>query len=309
MSRTMRATAIVGERTSTVIEVPFPEPGAAQVLVRVTAAGVCASEKPLWENHDGGSPLRLGHEFAGVVESAGADAWGWRPGDRVTGLADLTFAEYVLVNTKDLFALPDHAPDVAGLGEPLACVMEAVARCGIGPGQKVAVVGVGFMGQIALQAVRAAGADHVVAVDVREALFANALALGANRVALTEQIVDAERASFDAVIELSGTAAGLHAAGALVGTHGTLCIAGYHHDGPRQLDVEWWYRGITVINGFSPIRERQRAALRAGLELIDARQLTLEPLVTHTFGLDGLDAAYAPRQPGSLAKIKAVLIP
>lgn len=309
MNSMMRATAILGPKSSSIIEVPRPRLSPDQILVRVTAAGVCASERPLWEHHGGGDPILLGHEFAGVVEEAGSATFGWRLGDRVTGFANNTFAEYIVADPQDLFALPDHVPDIAGLGEPLACVMEAVGRSGIQPGARVAVVGVGFMGQIAIQAIRAAGASEIVAVDLRESLFPLARRLGATSAFSTDSIVESEPASFNVVIELTGTAEGLRVAGALVSVHGTLCVAGYHHDGERKLDVQWWYRGITVINGFSPSRERQRQALRAGLELVQQRRMTLEPLITHVFGLDELDSAYAPRQQDGAAKIKSVLIP
>ena len=117
------------------------------------------------------------------------------------------------------------------------------------------------------------------------------------------------RASFDVVVEFTGTAAGLAAAGELTRAHGTLCVGGYHHDGRRDLDVELWYRSVTIVNGFSADRGRQRAALRQGLALMAAREVTFEPLVTHRLGLDGLDEAYELFHGRPAGFVKAVLEP
>ncbi|MEU6656695.1 hypothetical protein ABZ904_47155 [Streptomyces sp. NPDC046900] len=59
------------------------------------------------------------------------------------------------------------------------------------------------------------------------------------------------------------------------------------------MDIELWYRGATVVSGFTPQRHRQLAALREGLRFAAERRLTLEPLLTHEVALDDLDEGFA----------------
>jgi threonine dehydrogenase-like Zn-dependent dehydrogenase len=285
----MRYSHVTSARTSRVVAGPDrgPEPG--HVLVRTVVSGVCASELPAWSGHHGGEPQRLGHELSGEIAALGSGVYGWSVGDPVTGFASGAFAETVQVPAASLRPVPPNAPVWSVLGEPVACVLEALSRCGLEAGRRVAVVGLGFMGMIAVQAVAARAPSLLVGVDPKASARELASSLGAHEVRAPEE---AEDRSFDVVIELTGSAGGLERAGQLVTTHGQLCIAGYHHSGPRELDVELWYRGVTIVNGFSPQRHRQLAALDEGLALIATRQLTLEPLITHQVALDDLDIGF-----------------
>lgn len=305
----MRVHETVGPRTSRLAEVDPPVPGRGEVLVKSLALGVCASERGAWGTHEGAEPLRLGHEVAGEVVALGPDVYGWSVGERVTGFAHPAFAEQVVMSTADLVLVPSNVPTWAALGEPLACIVEAVERSGVGPGMRVAVVGLGFMGLGALQVALALGADEVVGFDVAPAKRALAERLGAAATHDARLVPDAARATFDVVVEFTGTAPGLALAGDLTGRHGTLCVGGYHHDGPRELDVELWYRGVTIVNGFSPDRDRQRKALGRGMRMMADRQVTFEPLVTHRLPFEDLDAAFHLFEERPEGFVKAVLEP
>lgn len=287
----MKVSEVVGPGASRIVEEQAPVPGPGEVLVRLGASGVCASDRSAWADHGGPQPRRLGHEFAGTVESVGEGVYGWAPGTAVTGFASPAFAEHVVVAADDLFELPPNVPVWAGLGEPLACITEAVLRSGIEPGMRVAVVGLGFMGLGALQVVRSLGAE-VTAFDVAAHSLELAGSLGASAVHDATSFPAALRGTFDVVVEFSGSAAALATAGDLVAQHGTLCIGGYHHDGRRDLDVNLWYRSVTIVSGFTSQRWRTRGALAHGLDLMARRELTFEPLVTHRFPLDAVDEAY-----------------
>ncbi|WP_336707924.1 zinc-dependent alcohol dehydrogenase [Oerskovia sp. USHLN155] len=303
----MRVHETVGPCTSHLVDVEPVVPGRGEVLVRSLALGVCASERGAWGTHDGPEPLRLGHEVAGEIVVLGPDVQGWSVGERVTGFAHPAFAEQIVMATSDLVLVPSGVPTWAALGEPLACIVEAVGRSGVGPGMRVAVVGLGFMGLGALQVALALGADEVVGFDVAPTKRALAVRLGAAAAHDARLVPDGARASFDVVVEFTGTAPGLRLAGDLTGQHGTLCVGGYHHDGPRELDVELWYRGVTVVNGFSPDRDRQRAALRRGMRMMADRQVTFEPLVTHRLAFEDLDAAFRLFEERPEGFVKAVL--
>lgn len=302
----MKVSEIVGPGRSRTVEEPVPTPGPGEVLVRTVASGVCASDRGAWAEHVGPEPRRLGHELTGVVESTGDGVYGWAQGTRVTGFASPAFAELVVVPADDLFELPANVPTWAGLGEPLACVTEAVLRTGIEPGMRVAMVGLGFMGLGALQVVRSCGAE-VTAFDVTASSLELAESLGAREAHDATAFPPALRGSFDAVVEFSGAAPALKTAGDLVAQHGTLCIGGYHHDGRRDLDVELWYRSVTIVSGFTSQRWRTRAALAHGLDLMARREVTFEPLVTHRVGIDEVDAAYRLFESRPAGFVKAVV--
>lgn len=294
----MRFSQLVAPRLSETVEVPDTAPGPGRVAVRTVLSGVCASELPAWTGHRGPEPLRLGHELSGVVEALGPGVHGWRVGEQVTGFASGAFADLVHVPAADLLPLPANTPADTVLGEPVACVVEALSRCGLRPGQRVAVVGLGFMGLIAVQTAAAHAPALLTGIDPLPGARALAAELGADDVRAPG---DAEPAAYDVVVEFTGGAAGLRLAGQLTAPHGTLCVGGYHHSGPRELDVELWYRGVTLVNGFTPQRHRHRDALRTGLRLMAERRLTLEPLLTHTVPLDAVDdgfAQLADRRPG-----------
>jgi threonine dehydrogenase-like Zn-dependent dehydrogenase len=285
----MRYSQVISARTSELVAAPDVPPRPGHVVVRTLASGVCASELPAWTGHDGGAPLRLGHELSGEITALGSGVYGWRIGDQVTGFASGAFAATVHVPAATLLPVPANVPAGTVLGEPLACVVEAVSRSGPRPGQRIAVVGLGFMGLIAVQAAAAYSPSVLVGIDTVAEARALAHTLGAHETGTPQE---AEDRSFDVVIEFTGTADGLRRAGQLVATHGTLCVGGYHHSGIRELDIELWYRGVTLVNGFTPQRGRQLAALNEGLRLIADRRLTLEPLITHQVGLDDLDTGF-----------------
>ncbi len=115
---------------------------------------------------------------------------------------------------------------------------------------------------------------------------------------------------FDVVVEASGTQPGLTLAGRLVRAHGVLSILGFHQGGPRQVDVEMWnWKAIDVVNAhvrrFADLIE----SMRIGLDLLALGQLDLATLVTHRYGLDEVDRAFADLRGKPDGFVKAVIIP
>jgi len=95
----------------------------------------------------------------------------------------------------------------------------------------------------------------------------------------------------------------------LTAQHGTLCILGYHARGPRELDLNWWYKGISVVHGFTQQRWRHQRAMATGMDLIRTHQFSYAPLITHRFDLSGVDAAFACFTDRPAGFVKSVIIP
>lgn len=291
------------------MEAADPTPGAGEVLVRVAAAGVCASEYHGWSEHDGGQPARFGHEVTGTVVELGPDSRGWQVGDRVTGFGGPGFADLVVMRADALLPVPTGIPAEYALGEPLACIVEAFSRTPIGPRDSVVIVGTGFMGLGFLQLARLAGPADLIAVDYQEHLRETALKLGATAAYHPDELPERLRDGMTVAVEAAGTAGALTLAGELTAQHGTLCILGYHARGSRELDLNWWYKALSVVHGFTPQRFRTMRAMAEGLDLVASHRFTYQPLITHRFDLSGVDAAFSCFTDRPAGFIKSVVIP
>jgi threonine dehydrogenase-like Zn-dependent dehydrogenase len=314
----MKISQLVGPRASAVVEVEDPVPGDDQVLVEVLACGVCTSDLGSWLSHDGAAPpVRLGHEMVGRVLATGRDAGRWAGGDLVTGLGGEGFATLAVLDADAVLPVPSGVEPAHAIGEPVADLEEALSRTGIRAGDRVAVAGLGFMGLGLVQLAKRHAPGLLVGVDPDPSRRRRALALGADLVFAPGELPQEYRtetgratdARLGIVLEATGTTGGLKTAGSLVRPFGTLCVVGYHHTGDAMMDMDLWYKAVTVVNGFCPDRRRLMSAMRTALDLVAQRRFSYEPLVTHRFGLDGVDDAFRTMQEGGPDFVKGVLIP
>lgn len=199
-----------------VTDLPRPDIGPNDVLVRVSACGICGSDVHGLDGSSGRRipPLVMGHEAAGVIAEAGKGVKRWKAGDRVTfdstvscGQCDFcrrgdinlcdnrqvlgvscgdyrrhgAFAEYVAVPQNILYGLPDALPfDHAAMIEAVSIGVHAVNLTPHELGDTAVVVGSGMIGQLTIQAAKVAGFGRVFAVDVDDAKLEMAKRLGAD---------------------------------------------------------------------------------------------------------------------------------
>ncbi len=316
----MRYSQMIAPGTSEVVEVATPEPGPGEVLVRVSTCGVCASELHPWNDGAPPYPRRFGHEPVGVVEEVGPGVERFAAGDRVTGLFTGAFADVAVADESILLPVPDGLPDERAMGEPLACLVNAARRTPVELTDRVAIVGLGFMGLGLLQLLKLRGPSRIVAIDVREEARRYALGLGATEALHPDEIPDdylltnfgdwkSDR-GFDVVVEASGTQPGLTLTGKMVRAHGLLSILGYHQGGNRSVDMQMWnWKAIDVVNAHVRRRKDLMESMRIGLELEANGLIDLGILVTHRFGLDEVDAAFTALRDKPEGFIKAVVQP
>jgi threonine dehydrogenase-like Zn-dependent dehydrogenase len=313
----MKISRVVGPGISEIADIADPSPGDGQVLVEVLACGVCTSDLGAWLNHDAAKPpVRLGHEIAGRVVATGREAGRWAVGDLVTGLGGDGFATLAVLDAATILPIPHGIEPAHALGEPVACLEEALSRAGISAGDRVAVTGLGFMGLGLVQLAARHAPGLLVGVDPDPARRARALALGADLVFDPDDVPERFRAGsreteerFDLVLEATGVTPGLGTAGSLVRPFGMLCVVGYHHAGDAKMDMDLWYKGVTIVNGFCPDRRRMLAAMADVLDLIAARRFSYAPLITHRFGLDQIDEAFRTMRAAGPDFVKGVLAP
>jgi threonine dehydrogenase-like Zn-dependent dehydrogenase len=308
--------AVLTNRGFVLREARRPECGPGQVLVRAAALGICTGdvERYRWTLGEAPAELTLGHEGSGYVAAVGRGVKGFREGDPVTALHG-PYAEYFLTQPNMLARLPEGVDPQWALGEPLACVVHAGGRFGVELGDRVAVLGCGFMGLLSLQVARLRGAAHVCAIDPVPWRLKVAKQLGAEAVYQlpTESTGGVANAlgEFDVVVEAAGTQSAVTLAGELVREHGRLVLIGYHlsEGGLRRVNMERWnYKAIDVINGHVRRDDEKLRAMQAAMDLLAAGRLKTEPLVT-PYALAEVDQAFRDLVDRKLGLLKAVLVP
>jgi threonine dehydrogenase-like Zn-dependent dehydrogenase len=317
----MRAAVLAGPGQIRIDEVAIPQPGPGQVRVRLEGCGVCASNLTPWAGPEWmqypTEPGALGHEGWGMVDALGAGVEGLAVGDRVAALSFHSYAEFDLADAAAVVRLPAALDGQPFPGEPLGCAMNIFRRADIQMGQTVAIVGIGFLGAILTRLASDAGA-RVIAISRRPFSLDLARRMGAaetlpmeDHYAIIEQVKTLTDGAFcDRVIEAVGKQWPLDLAAELTRERGRLIIAGYHQDGPRQVNMQLWnWRGLDVINA----HERDPAAYAQGLrEAVDAvvsGRLDPSGLYTHSYPLDALDAALDATRDRPDGFLKALVTP
>jgi threonine dehydrogenase-like Zn-dependent dehydrogenase len=299
----MRAAVVAGPGMIRMEEVSRPEPGPGQVRVRLEGCGVCASNLTPWEGPEWmqfpTEPGALGHEGWGVVDAVGEGVQGLQVGDRVAALSHKSYAEYDVADVGAVVKLPDSLAGQPFPGEPLGCAFNIFRRCDIQPGQTVAIVGIGFLGAILTRLATDAGA-RVIAVSRRPFSLDLARDMGAAEVVamddhwrIIEQVRELTGGKFcERVIEAVGKQWPLDLAAELCAERGRLVIAGYHQDGPRQVNMQLWnWRGLDVINAHERDPEVYAQGVREAVEAVASGRLDPSPLYTHVYPLERLDEA------------------
>jgi 2-desacetyl-2-hydroxyethyl bacteriochlorophyllide A dehydrogenase len=296
----MRAAVFAAPGRIEIQEVDVPLPASDQVLVRLEGCGICASNLPVFEGREWFSypiePGQPGHEGWGQVIAAGDNAANVSVGDRVAMLSYHAYAQYDVAAASDVVRLPDSLGGKPFPGEPLGCAINIFKRSDIQPGQTVAIVGIGFLGALLVQLASTVGA-RVIAIARRSYAQQVARDAGAYSVIapddhwrIVEEVRSLTGGKFcDRVIEAVGKQAPLDLAAELTRERGRLIIAGYHQDGPRQVNMQLWnWRGLDVINAHEREQQVYIDGIRSAVDAVTSGQLDPSPLYTHTFSLDQL---------------------
>lgn len=319
--KTMKAAVIEAPGRISMQEVPVPEPSGGQVRIRVEGSGVCASNLGPW----GGLPWMAyplgpgegGHEGWGVVDAVGEDVDGLREGQRVAFLSNRAWAAYDVAEADQVIPLPEELGDVPFPGEPFGCGVNVFRRSRIEPGDVVAVVGVGFIGAVVTRLAAEAGAT-VIGISRRESSLALARTMGATHtipmhdhyriIEEVKRLTDGRMC--DRVVEAVGLQWPLDLAAELTRERGTLIIAGYHQDGPRQVNMQLWnWRGFDVINAHERDPAVYRSGIEAAVQAVVSGRLDPRAVITHTYALDELAAALDATANKPDGFVKAVVLP
>jgi L-iditol 2-dehydrogenase len=227
---------------------------------------------------------------------------------------DGAFAEYVRVpasgvTSGNVFAVPEGTSfEQAALAEPLACVINGQQQVGVGRGDVVVILGAGPIGLLHVKLARIAGAKQIIVSQTSASRRAAALAAGADAVIdpRADHVVERVRhltkgAGADVAICAIGKPELANDALHLVRPRGRVNLfAGFTKGVQAELDVNaLHYNELTVTGAFG----LTRAQFQQALHLISSREIEVESLLTHRFGLADASLALETAEQGSALKV------
>ncbi|MET1088370.1 MAG: NAD(P)-dependent alcohol dehydrogenase [Arthrobacter sp.] len=337
--RTMRASVLLRPGTVEVQDVQLPTLGDNQVLVRISAVGVCGSDTHFFqEGHIGEmvvrEPLILGHESAGTIVAVGAGVPGERVGERVSiepqkpcrvceycknGRYNLcpqiefyaappihgAFAEYAAIEADFAYPVPDHVSDeAAALMEPLSVAIATCRKAAVQPGSRVLIAGAGPIGVLVAKVAGIYGATDIVVSD--PALHRREFALGAGATRVVDPLsgdLDPAGSLFDVFVDASGAPPAIQAGIRAVKPGGRVVLVGMGADSV-ELPVSLIQNREIELTGIF----RYTNTWPMAIDLVAAGLVDLDSLVTHRFGLEDVETALltGARDPHA---IKSVIVP
>jgi len=333
--KTMRVLMYYSNKDVRVEEMPVPEIGPGELLMKVVASGICGSDVMEWYRRDK-VPLVLGHETAGQVVEVGPGVEKFKPGDRVAATHHVPcntchyclsghhtvcetllkgthfdpggFAEYVRVPAINVDRGMFHIPETVSYGaasfmEPLACVLRGQRNAGIKPGQSVLVLGSGISGLLHIALARALGAGLVAASDTIPFRMEKAAEMGAHVVlptgdSLPESLRQANggRLADVVIICFDGF---IPVALQSVEKGGTVLFFAGAAEGavlPATINELFWRTEITLTSTYAGAPYDCQTAL----DLIRAGAVPVERTITHRLsladGAKGFEAVCAPTE-------------
>jgi threonine dehydrogenase-like Zn-dependent dehydrogenase len=223
------------------------------------------------------------------------------------------YAEYYVTKPEEIVKLPAEIDPVYALGEAIACCVHAANRFGTQPGDRVAVVGCGFMGLVCLQLAKYQGASFICAIDPVAERLEMSQRFGAdvmyNPLKTSGADILAAQGELDVVIEAAGTQNAIELCTDLVTQHGRIILVGYHQsdNGLRTVNMQQWnLKAIDVVNGHVRRLDEKVAAMHQGMELMRQGHINTEPLVT-VYDFEETERAFRELSGGTPGLFKAVL--
>lgn len=303
-----------GLRFST--DLPKPSPGPGEALVKVSLAGVCATDLELAMGYMGFKGV-LGHEFVGTIEDSEDGRlsgkrvvgeinvacnrcdycrhkmWSHCPQRKVLGISgkDGAFAEYLTLPFKNLHPVPDSVADEeAVFAEPVAAAFEILEQVRMNEDTRVCVLGDGVLGQLTAQVLSTTGCS-LVALGRHE----EKLDLLKARSIITRTSAEGLEKAFDLVVDCTGSPGGLSAALGLVRPCGTVvmkttAVGDRGGDALNRLVVD----EVTLIGS-------RCGPFQPALQALEERKVDVKPLVSRVFQIEqGLEALECASQKGTL---------
>ena len=317
----MRVAMWYSNRDVRLEEMPIPQIGPGELLVRVETCGICGSDVMEWYRLDR-APLVLGHEIGGQVVAVGEGVERYKVDDRVTAAHHVPcntcpyclsghhtvcdtlrrtnfdpggFAEYIrlpAINVdRGVFLLPGEVSyEEATFIEPLACVLRGQRLAKMQPGNSVLVIGSGIAGLLHVLLARTSGAGRVIATDINGYRLEAAQQFGADATIHAEEDLPTHLRQVnqgrlaDLVIVCTGAVSAIVQALKSVERGGTILFFAPTNAGatiPISINELFWRNDITLTTSYAG----SPADYQTALELIRAGTIPVRQMITHRLGL------------------------
>jgi 2-desacetyl-2-hydroxyethyl bacteriochlorophyllide A dehydrogenase len=318
----MKAGVFLGVNDFQVKSIDKPQAKSGEALVEIKACGICGTDISIIKgDHPARCPVVLGHEASGRVVAVGENVRNVRKDDRVVldswwncgtcfycrkGLVHLcdniqsigvdvdgAFAEFIPINAKNLHVLPQEISyEQAALIPPIACVIHSLELAQVSCGDTVTVIGVGPMGLLQIQLIKALGSSKIIAVARHDEKLQFAKKLGADETvnATSENFVDKVKCltdgrGSDIVIEAAGSSEMMENATKGVRKGGRVVIFGCAPASAwskiRPFDI--CTREISIIGSFvNPF------CFSKAITAVRAKKLDVNSIITHQVALSDI---------------------
>ena len=338
----MKAARVHEAGKITVEEVPVPELGEKEVLIKVHRVGICGTDVGVLHGYVPAQfPLTPGHEFSGTIAKLGSPSLGgFKEGDAVSavggwgcgecqfcqrGMArfcqnrsalgravDGSMAEFVKMQYKVVYKLPPGVSFDEGQNFlNIACVVRAFKKVPLQLTNQAVIFGAGNMGLIMLQILKLAGASQVIMVDAVDFRLDMAKKFGADRVINVRQedpvktILGIFPGGADVVMEATGSPSALQGACDVIKAGGALVCIGVFSGNIKDLDLAFLYRKEATIYGTTGGEEGYKEAVG----LLGDKKLQIIPMITHRFPLEDTAKAFATFEDKTANALRIVIEP
>jgi 2-desacetyl-2-hydroxyethyl bacteriochlorophyllide A dehydrogenase len=331
----MKAVVFEKPHQVTVSDKPLRRLSPEEVLVRVSACGVCGTDVHIVEGESRSTPpVVIGHEYAGFIDDVGANVRSFAPGDRVAVDPNIScgtcyfcrrgevhlcsqlralgvdidggMAELSIVPERQLHRLPEGFPMVAWpFIEPVSCVVHGIDRARIRTGDTVVIFGGGTIGLMMLQLAVSAGASTAIVVEPFEFKQAIARRLGATMVLdpakrnIIDDIMDVTQVGADVVIDCAGRVETVQAAVEVARRGGLVECFGVCPIGrsfPLQPN-QVYFKELTIVGSFVNPHTFDRA-----IRALSSGTVKVDQLPVHRFPLEGIHEALLYQKEGRTMK-------
>jgi threonine 3-dehydrogenase len=320
-------------------EVPIPEPGYDEVLIKITRTAICGTDVHIynwdeWSQATIPIPMHVGHEFVGVVEKTGTTVKGFTPGDLVSGEGHIVcghcrnclagrrhlcmrtsgvgvnrpgaYAEYLVLPATNVWYCDTNIPlDVIACFDPLGNAVHTALSFDI-LGEDVLITGAGPIGCMAVAVARHAGARHIVVTDINPYRLKLAEKAGASMTVQVgkDDLIEAKeklfmKEGFDVAMEMSGSPAALTSILENMCHGGKIALLGIQS---KSDSFDW---NKVVFNGLTLKGIYGREMFETWYKMSSMIQsgLDIEPLITHRFHYTDFEEGFKVMASGMSGKV------
>lgn len=277
-----------------------------EVLVETYQASICGTDKMYFQGELPPTkkyPLYLGHEGGGVVREVGKRVHEFKEGERVASFSHCnTFSDFFKAKTIGLQKIPDDLDFSVGcLTEPLTCAVFSAYHSDVTLGDRVAIFGMGFAGQIILQYVKKIGATTIFAIDIADPKLSIAKKLGADVITnplkedSVKKILDVtENRGVDVAVEAAGEEKTMNQATQSLKHNGILVLYS-HIVKPITLNISRWHDDSIDIRSTGLVHHtyQERQVWAEGMfKPLKQNLLDIDSLISKKYKLENISDAF-----------------